>query len=180
MQAIWVAYICHHFPSKFILQIRFGWDLSNMSRWYKLSSSERIDSLVREIGISKFKILKYLLDLEKKILWYISACLERKCWPVWDVVVVVVLLLNVHGQQLWSWRDGQLTWAGLHLLSSQPVLSAHSFASNWQLPFLNQRKGENDCKKDFMINLNERRYAFRHENFCWPQNNCPAHLHLIS
>ena len=25
-----------------------------------------------------------------------------------------------------------------------------------QLPFLNQRKGENDSRKDFMINLNER------------------------
>ena len=36
------------------------------------------------------------------------------------------------------------------------VLSAHSFASNWQPPFLNQRKGENDHRKDFMINLNER------------------------
>ena len=24
-------------------------------------------------------------------------------------VVVVVLLLNIHGQQLWSWWDGQLT-----------------------------------------------------------------------
>ena len=36
---------------------------------------------------------------------------------------VVVLLLNIHGQQLWSWRDSQLTlphfyWAGLYLLSS--------------------------------------------------------------
>ena len=30
------------------------------------------------------------------------------------------------------------------------------FASNWQLPFLNQRKGENDRRKDFMINLNNR------------------------
>ena len=26
--------------------------------------------------------------------------------------------------------------------SGQPVLSAHTFANNWQLPFLNQRKGE--------------------------------------
>ena len=36
------------------------------------------------------------------------------------------------------------------------VLSAHSFASNWQLLFLNQKKGENDGRKYFMINLNER------------------------
>ena len=26
---------------------------------------------------------------------------------------------------------------------------AHSFARNWQLPFLNQRKGENDRRKYF-------------------------------
>ena len=33
---------------------------------------------------------------------------------------------------------------------------AHSFARNWQLPFLNQQKGENDRRKYFMINLHER------------------------
>ena len=33
---------------------------------------------------------------------------------------------------------------------------AHSFARNWQLPFLNQRKGKNDHRKYFMINLHER------------------------
>ena len=33
---------------------------------------------------------------------------------------------------------------------------AHSFARNWQLPFLNQRKGENDRRKYFIINLHER------------------------
>ena len=33
---------------------------------------------------------------------------------------------------------------------------AHYIARNWQLPFLNQRKGENDRKKYFMINLYER------------------------
>ena len=32
---------------------------------------------------------------------------------------------------------------------------AHSFTRNWQLPFLNQRKGENDLGKYFMINLYE-------------------------
>ena len=33
---------------------------------------------------------------------------------------------------------------------------AHSFARNWQLPFLYQRKGENDRRQYFMINLHER------------------------
>ena len=54
---------------------------------------------------------------------------------------------------------GELTyphcsWASL--LCSLPVLSAHSFASNWQLPFLNQREGENSRRNYFMTNLHER------------------------
>ena len=45
---------------------------------------------------------------------------------------------------------GQLTyphcsWA--NLLGSLRILRAHSFASNWQLPFLNQQKGENGRRK---------------------------------
>ena len=35
-------------------------------------------------------------------------------------------------------------------------ICAHSFAQNWQLPFLNQRKGKNDGRKYFMSNLYER------------------------
>ena len=54
---------------------------------------------------------------------------------------------------------GQLTyphcsWASL--LGSLPVLSAHSFTSNWQLPFLNHRKGENDRRNYFMTKLHKR------------------------
>ena len=40
------------------------------------------------------------------------------------------------------------SWASL--LGSLPVLSAHSFASNWQLLFLNQRKRENGRQNVFM------------------------------
>ena len=47
-----------------------------------------------------------------------------------------------------------LSWASL--LGSLPVLSAHSFASNWQLSFLNQRKGENGRRNYFMTSLHER------------------------
>ena len=46
------------------------------------------------------------------------------------------------------------SWASL--LGSLQVLSAHSFANNWQLPFLNQQKGENGPKNYFMTNLHER------------------------
>ena len=54
---------------------------------------------------------------------------------------------------------GQLTyphssWASL--LGSLPALSAHSFASNWQLPFLNQRKEENGRRNYFITKLHER------------------------
>ena len=45
-------------------------------------------------------------------------------------------------------------WASL--LGSSPILGAHSFASNWQLPFLNHRKGENGRRNYFMTNLHER------------------------
>ena len=33
---------------------------------------------------------------------------------------------------------------------------AHSFGRNWQMPFLNQQKGENDHRKYVMINCHER------------------------
>ena len=56
------------------------------------------------------------------------------------------------------WR-GQLacphcSWTSL--LGRWPVFSGHSFASNWKLPFLNQRKGENDRRNYFMTKLHER------------------------
>ena len=47
-----------------------------------------------------------------------------------------------------------LSWASF--LGSLPVLSACSFASNWQLPFLNQRRGENGRRNYFMNSLQER------------------------
>ena len=54
---------------------------------------------------------------------------------------------------LGHFRRGQLTyphcpWASL--LGTLPVLSAHYFASNWQLLFLNQRKRENGRRNVFM------------------------------
>ena len=41
-------------------------------------------------------------------------------------------------------------------LGSLPVLSAHFFASYWQLPFLDQRKGENGIRNYFMSSPHER------------------------
>ena len=54
----------------------------------------------------------------------------------------------------WSVNLSTHTWASL--LGSLPVLSVHSYASNWQLPFLNQRQGENSRTNYFMANLKER------------------------
>ena len=76
---------------------------------------------------------------------------------------------------------GQLTqphcsWASLQ--GSLPVLNAHSFASNWQLPFLNQRKGENGRRIFSWPNLNERMFCRT-----WGSNPRPsayqADAHLI-
>ena len=53
------------------------------------------------------------------------------------MVVAVVLLFYVHGKHLRSCLPNH-TFPGL--LSNLPVLCAHTFASNCQLPFLNQRK----------------------------------------
>ena len=79
---------------------------------------------------------------------FFSYCYCCCCW-----VVVVLWHILSH-----FWR-GQLTyphcfWASL--LGNLPVLNAHSFASNWQLPFLNQMKGENGCRIYFMTELHER------------------------
>ena len=50
---------------------------------------------------------------------------------------------------------GQFTWPHCYwadlVLYAVNQYCAHYFARNWQLPFLNQRKGENDRRKYFMI-----------------------------
>ena len=70
-------------------------------------------------------------------------------------------VLGPFGLQHFSGHFGRVQLTYLHcswasLIGSLPVLSAHSFASNWRLPFLNQRKGENGCRNYFIINLHER------------------------
>ena len=73
--------------------------------------------------------------------------LVRKLQILVILMRYVVVLLFYRLRHIWGLLGrGQLTypycsWASL--LSSSPVLNAHYFASNWQLPFLNQRKGEN-------------------------------------
>ena len=46
------------------------------------------------------------------------------------------------------------------------IVSAHSFASNWQLSFLNQRKGDNGHRTFFLTNLLPRMCAGREDGIC--------------
>ena len=63
---------------------------------------------------------------------------------------------------------------------SRPVVNqycAHSFARNWQMPFLNKRKGENDCRKYFMINPHQRMLPTQQGSNAWPPDHqSDAHL----
>ena len=53
---------------------------------------------------------------------------------------------------------------------------AHSFARNWQLPFLNQQKRENDHRKYFMINLHKRMFStWQGSNLKAPDQHLYAH-----
>ena len=49
----------------------------------------------------------------------------------------------------------QCSWAGLYLLSGQPIPSTAIFSRNKQLSFLNQWKQRNGTRKNFAINLFE-------------------------
>ena len=63
--------------------------------------------------------------------------------PLRSCQVRSVYLTKFFLGQTWSSEQLNISWA-------------HSFARNWQLPFLNQQKGENNSRKYFMINLHER------------------------
>ena len=74
------------------------------------------------------------------------------------------------GQFTWS----PFYWVGL-VLKAVNQNCAHSFPRNLQMPFLNQWRGENDCRKYFMIksprkNVSKKGYLvnvlFLHKNMC--------------
>ena len=73
-------------------------------------------------------------------------------WGEW----LVVLVFYSPATLFRSLRARSVTCSWASLLGSLPVLGAYSFASNWQLPFFNQRKGENGRRNYFMTNLHER------------------------
>ena len=72
-------------------------------------------------------------------------------------------ILRPKSTLLRSFHDDYLTyshfpWQSLSLRRLTRICT-HTFASNWQLPFLNQRMGENDRNNYFLINLHERYLA---------------------
>ena len=68
------------------------------------------------------------------------------CWVLWPSQPIWVMSSMV------SLAYHTFSCAGLVFLVVNQYC-AHSFARNWQLPFLNQRKGENDRRKYFRVNL---------------------------
>ena len=90
--------------------------------------------------------------------WFSDFALQFECYVI-DVVVVLCSCIIALRHIVGHFGHGQLTyphcsWASL--LCRLPARSAHSVASNWQLPYMNQRKGENGRRNDFMTKLHER------------------------
>ena len=102
----------------------------------------------------------------------VSACLDA--WLCdqklpWTVCMDQCICEHSHGasnilidwvEVLWSSQPirgmSSLSIPGQASSSKQLTsICAHSFPRNWQLPFLNQQKGENYCRK-YVINLHER------------------------
>ena len=81
-----------------------------------------------------------------------------KTYAGW-LVVLVFYSPSTHFRsfQARSVNLATLSWA--NLLGSVPVLSAHLFPSNWQIPFLNRRKGENSCRNIFMTKSQQKNVA---------------------
>ena len=72
---------------------------------------------------------------------------------IWVLICLVWFLFDGPSTHFRSFRMRSITLSTLFLGKTPgnlPVLSANSFARNWQLLFLNQRKKENGCRNFFM------------------------------
>ena len=106
--------------------------------WYKM-----ILWWIPKVMIENKESWKNKFCFRKKSQVYICSFLKKSkiFWDVFEYFIFFffVLLLYVPSQQLWSFRDGHLTtlfsWASLNkqLTSNR----AHTFACNWQQPFMN-------------------------------------------
>ena len=81
-------------------------------------------------------------------------CHEEAVWTHHDLILYVSVNSYGHVETVSS-PNHTFSWASLiKWLTS--TLHEHTFACNWQQPFLNQQKEENDCRNYFMINLHKR------------------------
>ena len=96
----------------------------------------------------KISILKHYYDINNAnyIFWqgdlYRFFAWHRKSWLLVDLRFYVPV--NNYGHVEMAHRS----WVGF--LSCLPVRGAYPFASNWQLPNIHQRQGENGRRNDFM------------------------------
>ena len=102
----------------------------------------------------------------------LTKCLNYRSYTLYDVVVLVFYGPSTV-LRYFRVRSVNLSTQFLGCFS---VLSAHSFASNWQLPFLNQQKGENGCRNYFMTNLHEQFCRARGSNLRPSAYQADAHL----
>ena len=72
------------------------------------------------------------------------------------------------------------SWTGFKSSLWLTSTCEHSFARNWQMPFLTQRKGMNDHRKYLMNNLHEREKKEKYQSFsdqkstlCWTMCSDP-------
>ena len=105
-----------------------------------------------DVKLEQNKHKRYQLSLHEWLLWKTGAfiCIVTITVRLLYWCFTAIRLFSCH------FGRGQLSyphcsWASL--LGSLPILSlsACSFASNWQLPFLNQRKGENGHRVCFFF-----------------------------
>ena len=82
---------------------------------------------------------------------------EKRClWEHMQIVFVFVCVEALRPSQPYGVMSSVVSYLTTLLLGRLSPLNqycTHSFTRNWQLPFL---KGQNDCRKYFMINLHER------------------------
>ena len=133
----------------------------------KLSPLKTVCMKCQNLFSGKKKIRKIFQNL---VCWNFAFCL---CWGFmaqstqWGHVELA--------QFTWP----HFYWAGLVLWAVNKYC-AHSFTRNWQLPFLNQWKGENDCRKYFMINLHEGKLLTNVLSFNQTANACWSGLSLLT
>ena len=102
---------------------------------------------------------QYFIYVYKKLIKDCMFHLSLKVLCKLEADNLIELRFYGHVNPLGSCKASQLTYPHFSLAAkSSKVLTstcAHSFPWNWQLPFLNLQKGENNCRKYFMINFHE-------------------------